>query len=188
MTVELREKSDRYVYTRLGEKINTESVHSYLGKKIPMCYITDAGSDVIAVPADLNKDNFLPSNMVYLSQRFLQGDPLTAVQNFTTIRKTMGSGELVEVVLLCPQFVLKKAQVHAKELLDKYEDLKGLEHSADTVYALFDKLMYDGLKGLYELKITKDDVTYSVDQSLAMSYLSFRTKQRMSAVAGLQLK
>lgn len=193
MTAEFRDKSDRFVYTKLGQKIGPNEIMDYLGKKIPVCYLTDATVDVILGPLDLNVENLLPSNMSYVSKRFFTGDPLTMIVNFTTVRQNISENLSIDLVFLAPHFATKKITAHAKELINKYKEIiTKAEFNSELAYVVWDQFMFEGLKGMFEVKVSQTDsegttTIFGIEAQLAWHYLTQKTAVRMKAIAGLQL-
>lgn len=200
----LRTKTDRFVYTKAGEKISGPAVMQYLGKSIPSCYVSGDAVGVIPspIPFDMNTDNMLPSNMAYMAERYLKGDPLTMALVFSEINhdilmvKTEKTEKVdekdlvydkvvdawsykINLSFLSPGYATRKVVTHGAELL------KGLKldekdvFDFDLVYGIWDKLMFEGLKGMNILKVTnKDGVTLSVDAPLANQYFLTKTAIR----------
>jgi hypothetical protein len=192
MTVQLRDKSDRFVYTKLGEKISDKTVMAYLGKTIPVCFVSDASLDVMTFPADKNTGNILPSNFLYLQKRFIgekfDQETMANIQTcYGYVSHTLASGEKVDVTLTVPTFAMKRATAKVLDLLSKFDDFGSEEFDPDLVLAVWDKLMYDGAKGLFEVKISKDGVTFGIDVAQACEKFISRTLQRNKSVAGLQI-
>ncbi len=183
----LRTKSDRFVYTKAGEKISGPAVMQYMGKTIPSCYVSGDAVGVLPtpIPFDMNTDNVLPSNMVYLAERYLKGDPLTMALVFSGVETLVGTRFKIELSFLSPGYAQKKVNTHAMEILRKL-DLSKEVLDYDLVYGIWDKLMFEGLKGLNILKVSEKTDTYlSIDAPLANQYFLTKTAIRAQGFAPL---
>lgn len=190
--MQLRKKADRFNYTKAGEKISGPAVMQFLGKIIPTCYVSGDAAGVLQtpVPFDMNTDNVLPSNMAYLSERYLKGDPLTMALVFSEITHNIGD-LAITLSFLSPGYAVKKVTTHGKELLKKLDDQNKqfpfTEETSnpldfDMVYAIWDALMFEGLKGMNILKVTDSHgLTLSVDAPLANQYFLTKTAIRAQA-------
>lgn len=177
----IREKSDQFVYTKLGEKLGLEAVHQFMGKTIPVCVLTGNTIDVVGVPVDLNTENLLPSNMAYISKTYMTGDPLSFAMHFETIK-----ADKLEVTLFGPHFYMRKMSEMAKDLLTKLEsemDVGG--NTSDLLYSAWDALMYNGLKGIHKLRVSDGNTDAYIEAPLAQTYLMQKLKNRMNNVATL---
>ncbi len=182
----LRTKTDRFVYTKAGEKISGPAVMQYLGKSIPSCYVSGDAVGVIPspIPFDMNTDNMLPSNMAYMAERYLKGDPLTMALIYSEITHITGL-YTIELSFLSPGYAAKKVLTQGADLLKKLE-IKNEEFDFDLVYGVWDKLMFDGLKGMNILRIKNEQgVTLSLDAPLANQYFLTKTAIRAQGFAPL---
>ena len=183
----LRTKTDRFVYTKAGEKISGPAVMQYLGKSIPSCYVSGDAVGVIPspIPFDMNTDNMLPSNMAYMAERYLKGDPLTMALIFSEITHNVWS-YTITLSFLSPGYAAKKVIAQGTELLKNLKLDEKEEFDYDLAYGVWDKLMFDGLKGMNILKITNETgVTLSIDAPLANQYFLTKTAIRAQGFAPL---
>lgn len=180
--MQLRKKAERFVFTKAGEKISGPAVMQYLGKAIPSCYVSGEAVNVTPapIPFDMNTDNMLPSNMAYMGERFFKGDPLTMALVFSEIQ--VKNFYTITLSFLSPGYATKKVLTHGRELLEKLTKLEEEEFDYELAYGIWDKLMFEGLKGMNILRITNDaGVTLSIDAPLANQYFLTKTAIRAQA-------
>jgi len=168
-----REKSERFVFTKPGENITADTVLAYLGKSIPVCPYSGDTINVVKFPVDFNAQNVLPSNMDHVSKTLLQkrdGEMIMATVEH----------QLFTITLYVPTFVLaKNLELIDKVIIINDKDRKIIdENPVEAVYAMWDALMFNSVKGLFEIKLLNKNVTYTAEAQLALGKLASKMKER----------
>lgn len=170
-----REKSDRFVFTKVGDKYDFKSVLSYLGKSIPLCPYTNDSMNVVEFPLDFNKQNTLPSNMVHISKSLLQqrdGDMVMA---------SVSHGKF-KITLYVPTFALSKEIDNIKKLytetFNESDEVLINTRPVEALYAMWDALMFNSVKGLFEVKLNSCGVEYSAESQFALGKIFGKIKDR----------
>lgn len=168
-----RKKSERFVFTKVGEKISADTVLPYLGKSIPVCQYGGGTIDVVKMPLDFNTQNILPSNMDYVSKSVVKKKDNDMIM--ASIEK-----QPFTINLYGPTYVIEK---HIK-LLDEVISLTDHEleiiktNPIEAIYAMWDALMYKSVKGLFEIKMVSNNVTYTIESQLVIGKMLAKVEER----------
>lgn len=181
----LRNEKERFIFTKLNEKISGDTVMKYLGKTIPQCFVSGAThAGVKMIPVDLNVENILPSNMAYLDEKYLKTNRNVEF-SFINISKEIDDKK-VTVTFLAPAYTHKKIIDQAKLKLDALvNQIEKEELNGELVYGIWDYLMFNHVKGIFEVKVEKDGLAFSVEAQFAVTKLMMVSQSRLSNISGI---
>lgn len=166
-----RDITDRFVFTKAGNNITADTVLDYLGKAIPLCPYSGDTINVAKAPVDFNAQNILPSNMSWVSKTLFKKDGNMIMASV--------DHEDYTITLYAPDFIIEKNIALIKSFVFNDADQKIInEKPIEAVYAMWDALMFNNVKGLFEVKLLVNGVTYTAEAQLALGKLASKQKER----------